>query len=331
MPAPLGEEHLNDPVSRHMRRDVVALSVGQTVAEALASLRARPPEGRVVYFYVTDADGRLRGVVPTRRLLLSDPGRCLAEIMVERVVALPEDATVLDACEFFIQHRFLGFPVIDAERRLVGAVDVELYTEELGRLGEPERDRDDLFQLIGVHVAASRRAGPLVAFRDRLPWLACNVVGGVAAALLSGLYRGELERALALALFIPVVLSLSEAVSVQSVSLALEILHGRSPTWGTLLRRLPQELTTGLLLGAATGAAVAAVAWLWQGDARLALCLLLAIAGGVGAAAALGLTVPVLLRLLRREPRVAAGPVALTAADVLTLLVYLNLARWILG
>lgn len=331
MAAPLGEEHLNDPVSRHMRRGVAALALGQTVGGALAALRARPPEGRVVYFYVTDADGRLCGVVPTRRLLLSGPDRPLAEIMVERVVALPEDATVLDACEFFIQHRFLGFPVVDAQRRLVGAVDVELYTDELGRLGGSAEARDDLFQLIGVHVAAARRAGPLAAFRDRLPWLACNVAGGVMAALLSGLYRGELERTLALALFIPVVLSLSEAVSMQSVSLALEILHGRAPTWGALVRRLPLELATGLLLGAATGAAVGAVAWAWQHDARLALCLVLAIAGGVGAAAALGLAVPVFLRLLRREPRVAAGPVALTAADVLTLLVYFNLARWLLG
>src|SRR5262249_11024589 len=55
-------------------------------------------------------------------------------IMVPKVVALPASATVLDACEFFIQYRLLAFPVVDAEGRLLGVVDVDLYTEELSRL-----------------------------------------------------------------------------------------------------------------------------------------------------------------------------------------------------
>ena len=74
-------------------------------------------------------------MVPTRRLVLSLPGTTISEIMVKKSVALPASATVLgDACEFFIQHRLLAFPVLDAEGRLLGVVDIDLYTEELDRL-----------------------------------------------------------------------------------------------------------------------------------------------------------------------------------------------------
>jgi Na+:H+ antiporter, NhaA family len=73
-------------------------------------------------------------VVPTRRLVLSPPGTTLSDIMVERTVTLPASATVLEACEFFIRHRLLAFPVVDADDRLLGVVDIDLYTEELGRL-----------------------------------------------------------------------------------------------------------------------------------------------------------------------------------------------------
>jgi magnesium transporter len=55
------------------------------------------------------------------------------------------------------------------------------------------------------------------------------------------------------------------------------------------------------------------------------------ISGGVAGAAVLGIALPMSLQLVRLEPRVAAGPVALAGADVLTILIYLNLARWLLG
>jgi magnesium transporter len=321
---------LSDLVTAHMRRDVTRVLSGVTVEEALVSLRQQPPEGRIIYFYVVDGQGRLQGVIPTRRLLLANPETRVVDIMIPRVVALPMTATVLDACEFFIQHRFLAFPVIDEERRLVGAVDVELYTEELSLLGE-EPKGDDLFQLIGVHVAAARQVRPVAAFRTRFPWLLCNLAGGILAAFLAGVYQAELSRVVALALFLPVVLALAESVSVQSVSLALQSMQARPPTWRAMVRRVWSELATGLLLGAASGMIVGVVALAWRGHLRVALCLLGGIAGGVAAAAGLGLAMPYVLRLLRREPQVAAGPIALAGADMLTLLIYFNIARWLLS
>jgi magnesium transporter len=326
----LEDAGLDGPVAPHVRREFTRLRGEQTVAEALDWLRANPPGERILYFYVLDAEGRLEGVVPTRRLVLAPAEEKIAEIMVRQVVALPERATVLEACEFFIQHRFLALPVVGEDRRMVGVVDVELYTQELDHLGDA-RKREELFQQIGVHVAGAEQQSPLSAFRRRFPWLGCNLAGGILAAFLSGIFEETLERVVALALFIPVVLNLAESVSSQSVSLTIHLLQGRSPTWKSIPGQLRSETATGLLLGGACGLVVGLVALVWIGKPRVALALLGGITGGVTLSAALGLAVPVLLRLLRLDPRVAAGPIVLAGADILTILLYLNLARQLLG
>jgi magnesium transporter len=327
--ASLTNVELDEPVTRHLHQDYARILSSQTVGQALADLRSHPPQGSILYLYVVDDEGRLEGVVPTRRLLLAAPEHPVAEITVRRVVALPARTTVLDACEFFIQHRLLAFPVVDDKRRLLGVVDIALYTDKLDQLSDG-RVRDDLFQLLGVHADGALDSSPLGAFRRRFPWLGCNIAAGILAAFLTSAYKDELDRVVALAFFIPVVLNLAESVSSQSVSLALQALHGRPPSWRVITSKLAGELATGLMLGLAAGAAVGLVGIVWLGQARVALCILGGIGGGVASAAVLGMTLPFLLHLLRLEPRVAAGPIALAGADVITILLYLNLARWLL-
>jgi magnesium transporter len=327
---PAAASHLSDPVTRHMRTDPARLLVHQTVGDAIASARSSPPGGRIIYFYVVDESGRLEGVVPTRRLLLSADATPLADVMVRKVVGIPASATVLEACEFFLLHRLLAFPVLDDERRLLGVVDVDLYTEELADLDRRE-DTDDLFQLIGVHYQESQQGSPLAAFRGRFPWLLANIGGGLVAAVLSGVFERELTKAVSLALFIPVVLALAESVSIQSVSLALQMLHGRQPTLAGIARVLRVESATGALLGLASAVAVAAVALVWLRDPTLGACILGGITGGVTVAAVIGAAMPNILRFFDREPQVAAGPIALAATDMATLTIYFSIARWLLG
>ena len=80
---------------------------------------------------MVDDDDCLKGVFPAKALLLSPPEARVADIMLRQVIAIPAGATVLDACEFFVLHRFLAFPVVDAKRHLLGVIDVEFYTDEL--------------------------------------------------------------------------------------------------------------------------------------------------------------------------------------------------------
>ena len=335
----LTQATLSNPVTAHMHQEFTRLFLRQTVGEALEWLRAHPPPGAIIYFYVVDEENRLVGVVPTRRLVLSLPQQAIAHLMVRKVIALPHHATVLEACEFFIQHRLLALPVVDKQQHLLGLIDMELYTrvlaeghhdDELSQLGEAQK-RDTLFQLIGVHIANARPTSPWAAFCSRFPWLGCNLAAGILCALLCGIFQDDLARAVALSFFIPVVLNLAESVSSQSVSLTLELLHGEQPTWRSMLRKLRGELVTGFCLGLASGIIVGAVGLVWLGHGRIALSLLGGICGGVTTAALLGIAMPTVLHLLRLEPRVAAGPVALAGSDVVTLLLYLNVARWLLA
>ena len=78
--------------------------------------RAQNTAGSVQFkpnaFYVVDADDRLAGVLPTRRLLTAPLEQQLSEVMISRVVAIPRTASVLEACEAFVLHKFLAFPVV---------------------------------------------------------------------------------------------------------------------------------------------------------------------------------------------------------------------------
>jgi magnesium transporter len=334
MPLHLTEAQLNEPVTTYARGDYTTLDPAWTAGEALAHMREKPPPGRIIYFYVVDENQKLVGVVPTRRLLLAPLDAPVRNIMIGSVIAIPAAATLLDACEFFTLHRLLAFPVVDADRKLVGVIDIEAYAEELAETGEGAAPaaspgpRDDVFQLIGVRLTRAQQARPLVAFRGRFPWLLCNVAGGTLAAILAGVYQNELNWQMAvLALFIPVVLALAESVAIQSVTLSLEAFRDTQPSWRELARRLRPEFSTGVLLGVATGLLVALIAGIWQGNAVLFAIVLCGITIGVTGAALAGMTVPHVLRLLKRDPQVAAGPIALTCADVIALLAYFNLAR----
>jgi magnesium transporter len=325
----LVKDNLNDPVTKYMKTDFARIRVDQTIDEALSVVRKNPPEGQILYFYVIDKDNRLEGVVPTRRFLLNSPEKQIGEIMVTSTITVPAAATVREACEFFTRHRLLAFPVVDAEQRMIGIVDVELYTSELSDI-EGRQRHDELFQLIGVHLSNAEQASPIIAFRSRFPWLLANIGGGILAAFMSGVFEAELQKVVSLAMFIPVVLALAESVSIQSVSLALQSLHGENPTLKSLVKKLQTEISTGLFLGLACSVTVGIVALVWLRQFRVVICLMGGIVGGVIFAAVVGMTIPNLLRLFRRDPRVAAGPIALAAADMVTLFIYFSLARWML-
>ncbi|MCX8089718.1 MAG: magnesium transporter [Verrucomicrobiae bacterium] len=322
-------EHLNQPISAHASREFTALPEQLTVGEALAHIRQRGASQQIVYFYVLDRAEKLVGVVPVRRLLTAPLEARLEQIMERRVVAIPATASVLEACEMFLLHRFLAFPVVDADGRLVGVVNVSLFTDEMLDLTERERT-DELFETLGVRVAELREASPLRAFRLRVPWLTATMVGGLTCAVLASLHESTLAGSLVLAFFLTLVLGLGESVSTQSVSVTVQALRARRPDARWLARAVRREFATACLLGGTCGLTVGVLTWLWRGAAAPALVIGGGIAVSMVCACLIGVVVPGTLHWLRLDPKVAAGPLSLALADIVTLLVYFNLARSIL-
>lgn len=325
---PLGRAHLDEPIFAHLRRDFVPLLTTWTVGEALARLRTQQLGEKIIYFYAVDEEGRLEGIVPTRRLLMSALDAPVSSLMVTNIVTMPSWATVREASNLFLAHRFLAFPVVDTNRVLHGIADVGLFTRGLADLAD-RQNADTAFQLIGIHLVAD--AGPWVGFKDRFPWLLANVGGGLLAAFVTSRYEHLLDAVVVLALFIPVVLALAESVSIQSVTLTLQSLRG--PRKGLIpeARPLWKEFATSVLLGLGCGALVGLVAFVWQGNLLLGVTILVAITLSMMTACVLGVVLPAALYAMRRDPSIAAGPIVLAIADLCTLLFYFNLAGWIVS
>ena len=324
-------EHLQQTVMSVARRDVTTLRQDFLVHEALAAIRGRELGEKIVYFYVVDEQERLAGVVPTRRLLTAALDRRLRDIMVPRVVAIPQTATLLEACEAFVLHKFLAFPVVDEQRHIVGLVDVTFFTQEVFDLAGQEEERQaDVFEAIGFHMTQVRDASPLRAFRFRFPWLVATISSGTICALLAGAFEGTLARSLVLAFFLALVLGLGESVGIQSMTVTIQALRAIQPTRRWYARAFRREAGTALLLGAACGITVGLIVWLWRGSALAGLSVGASLLLALCAACWFGLSIPAALHALKLDPKIAAGPITLACTDICTLLFYLGLAAWLL-
>lgn len=323
------DSELQNPIIRYATQEISTLRADQTVAQVLDQLRTQLVGEKIVYFYVLDANDRLVGVMPTRRLLMSGPDELISAIMLKKVIAIPYLATAMEACEWFIQYRFLAFPIIDESHHLMGVVDISMFTDELIEVSE-RHSTEDVFQLLGLQIANLRTASAGQMFRGRFPWLMCNIVGGLSCAFLSSQYEQFLNSAIVLALFIPIVLALSESVGMQSMTITLQRLHGAEFNWREVCRSLFQEFFVAILLGVACGATVGTVAWLWKGEGAVALAIGCSIALSVVTACLLGVLLPSFVHALKVDPKIAAGPIVLATADLATLLFYFTVSMELL-
>src|SRR5947207_5049673 len=326
-----GAIDFNAPALNYARKDFPLLEADANVEKALETIRREGIGERVIYFYATDERKRLVGVVPTRRLLTAAPAAQLREIMVPRVIALPAEATVLEACEFFVLYKFLAFPVIDADRRVIGIVDSDVFMESVLESDQDETEvaRDEFFEALGFHLAQVRDASPWRVFRYRFPWLLVTVTAGTISAVLAGLFEATLARSLVIAFFLTMVLGLTESVSAQSMSVTIQALRSAPVTWRWFVGALRRELTTAALLGLACGAVVGAIVWLWRNDVRAACVIGGSIAPSLVTACLFGLGVPSLLHRLKLDPKIAAGPVTLALADFFALVIYFTSAWFV--
>ncbi len=326
-----GIPDLNARVADHARKDFPLLGASMTVGDALERIRREGVGERVIYFYAVDEQKRLVGVVPTRRLLTASLEMPLGEIMAPRVVAVPANATILDACEFFVLYKFLAFPVVDEERHVVGVIDANLFAEEILEAGESEdRSRGsgsgvvgpEFFEALGFHLEQIRGASPWRIFRVRFPWLLVTVTGGTLSAILAGFFEPTLSRSLVLAFFLTMVLALNESVSMQSMSVTIHALRSVSVTRRWLAAAFQREVGTALLLGLACGVVVSVIVLTWRSDLRAAFVIGGSITLSLVTACALGVGVPSFLHRFKLDPKIAAGPVTLALADLIALVIY---------
>ncbi|OHB75766.1 MAG: magnesium transporter MgtE [Planctomycetes bacterium RBG_16_55_9] len=320
---------LDDPILKHVRKEYPSLRHDMTIQEALAAIRRTVVGERVIYFYVLDETERLVGVVPTRRLLTAELEKSITEVMFGKVVSIPHTATVIEACEFFAMYRFFALPVVDEQQHMVGIVDISLFTDEVFDLAQRQQS-ETIFESIGLRIEQVRGASPFKAFHFRFPWLLATITSGTLCALLASAYEATLAQALALAFFLTLVLGLGESVSIQSMTVTLQILRTSRPSFRWYASALRREIPAAALLGTACGAIVGLIAWMWRGASLIALAIGSGILLSLCMACLFGVSVPALLHRFKLDPKIAAGPVTLALTDISTLLCYFTMATVLL-
>ncbi|HUO07259.1 MAG TPA: magnesium transporter [Phycisphaerae bacterium] len=329
---------LDRPVTEFLTNSAVTLRESQSVDETLAELRAnavgggamqvQSAAGQVIYFYVVNEQEQLVGVLPSRKLILSPGGARVGDLMLRDVISLRPSDTLFDALELFAMHRLLAIPVVDAEKKLLGVVEISLYTDEVFDLAHNQQ-LNEVFQLMGLHLEEHKQGagGAWRGFRLRMPWLLSNIGGGLACAALGSFFEATVQKVVVLALFIPLVLTLAESVSVQSMTLAIEQAASRKGNPGALLR----EFLTAVMLGVCSGVVVGCVSLLWNGPRAASLTIAGAVVVTMVLAAVLGRVLPKVVYRLRLNPRIASGPITLAVVDICTVFLYLLGATIVLG
>lgn len=258
-----------------------------------------------------DRKGRLTGAVRIEDVLLADPDQPLSSAARD-VISMPVTATLDELDEYFFEHETFGVPIVTADGRLVGRVRHTSVQEALA-----ERASSDQLKVQGIVSGEEIRAMPLATrSRRRLSWLSVNILLNIIAASVIAMFQDTLAAVIALAVFLPIVSDMSgcsgnQAVAVSMRELTLGIVQPRD-----FLRVWWQEVSVGLINGAALGSLLALAAWLWQGNAVLGLVVGLALAINTVVAVSIGGTVPLLLKRFNADPAVASGPVLTTVTDM---------------
>ncbi len=314
-------------IKHHIHPATLIVREEETVEEALASLRQKKYEGKILYFYVVDKEHHLHGIASTRALLLAEPTTKVADIMEESIFYLKEDDTFEKAVIELSAHRLLALPVIDDEGRLKGVVDIQMCLDENIDLFKEQRNQD-VFQLVGMTLEEGAQKSSWHSYRKRMPWILCNMIGGIACAIISSIFKLVLGQVLILAMFIPLVLSLSESISMQSMTQSFQILRKQHISMSKILLRMFSEVRVGILMAITSGLLVGLIALFWDVSYKVVFTMAAGVIVSVTFSSLIGASIPLILHIKKLDPKVASGPVVLTFADMFTTSVYLAIATW---
>jgi len=302
----------------------MVLKEDQTVSDILTLLSLSPLKSQTYLYVISDA-GTLVGAISLKKILIADPLVEVRNIMDKKLLTLKESDTIEKALELFAAHHFYAFPILNSENRLIGYLNLQDAVGDGVDFNTVDY-RSEAFQLVGLHLEAARRQSVKKNYMMRMPWLFCNLFGGLTCALVSDYYSLVLSKFLVLAMFIPLVLSLSESVSMQTVMQVLLLIRKEGLTFRRYLKMYVKEIQVVGLVAFTCALIVASLSPFWGDGLPVALVIGFGIFISVFISSFLGAILPLVFHKLNLDPKIASGPVVLMIADVGTTLIYLTLA-----
>lgn len=311
---------------RLMQSEVVTAPEHWTVAEAVAFLQAEEwlPEQ---FYHIVLVDPRRHpvGYVTLGRLLASAHSTPLRDITEDSFRTISAFADEGDVAYVFNQYHLISAPVVDRDDRLVGIITIDDAMAVLD-----EEHEEDILRLAGVGDESSLTDSVIQTARQRVPWLATNILTAVAAASVIGLFEGSIAQLVALAVLMPIVASMGGNAGTQTLTVAVRGLATKDLTKDNSLRVIRREVIVGLLNGAIFGLAIGTVTFLWFGSFGLGAVIGLAMIINLTIAALAGILVPLTLDKLGADPALASPTFVTTVTDVVGFFAFLGLATVVL-
>ena len=319
----------DDTAGSIMLSEYLVFADSLTVRELLADIESNAEkyaDYNIQYTYVVDNEGRLVGVLPLRNVILARRAAPVRDVMIADPIAMLDTASLDDVRSEFREHPFLGFPVVDAEHRLVGVIE----SSDVARADIEEAD-ERYRQSQGIVGGEELRSMPLfLRSRRRLAWLSANIVLNILAASMIALHQDTLEAVIALAVFLPIISDMSGCSGNQAVAVTMRELTLGVTRPNDAARVLIKEISLGLINGSALGILIGGVAYLWKGNLFLSGVVGVSLALNTVIAVCIGGLVPLLLKKFKADPALASGPILTTITDMCGFFIVLTLASLVL-
>jgi magnesium transporter len=312
-----------------MTPQFVSISPNVTVAVAMRLIRAQAPSAETIYYiYVTDTLGRLQGVVSLRDLVVASPQQLISHIMRRQVIRVPVSADQEEAARLLMDHDFLALPVVDPAGQLLGVITADDVADVL-----QEEATEDIQQLGGAQPLHEPYLGASLRhlFRKRVVWLLALFVAALQTSAVLQLFRDDLERVVALAFFVPLLIGTGGNVGSQVVTSVVRGMAVGEVRFGDWWRVLRREMLVGTMIGLVMGGATFIRAETMAIDPRIAAAVGIAALFIVVWSASVAALLPLGLRRVGLDPAVASAPLITTLVDGTGLLIYFSVARLIVS
>jgi magnesium transporter len=310
-------EVIENTVGEMMDPALAVLPQTTTVKEAIAFLRNHKTPHQITYLNVTDAEDKLIGLIVIRDLILAEPDQTLRDVMLPEPFALTTDMNLADAVKAAIHRHYPVYPVVDADRHVIGVVrGWRLFERQAIEISAQSG------QMVGVDKEERLYTGIWRAFKMRHPWLQFNLLTAFAAGFVVSLFEGTITQIVTLAAFLPILAGQSGNTGCQALAITLRGITLGDMEGHPVRKLIGKELVLGAMNGVLTGV-VAGLAMFWSAGhsgsdqgALLGFVILLAMTGACMASGLFGVLVPLTLRRFGADPATASSIFLTTGTDI---------------
>ncbi|PIC70902.1 magnesium transporter [Sporosarcina sp. P16b] len=311
-----------DSAGRIMTTRYVWIHQSYTVEKAIEKLKHYESFAHYLnYVYIINDEKQLIGVLSYRDLLLAQADSNVTEIMETGLAKVFDTTDQGDVAKMIGRFDFVSLPVVNEENVLVGII----RTDEVLDLVVREANKD-IEMLFASGKSIDFNTKPLVAAYRRLPWLILLLFIGLVSGSIISKFEATLEAVVALAFFMPMIAGMTGNTGTQSLAVVVRGLVSEDLDMKKSLHLVFRELIVGVILGVVCGAAIAVIAYVWQGSFTLGLVVGSSLVATLIIGTIAGTIIPLILNKFKVDPAVASGPLITTINDILSLLIYFGIA-----